>query len=137
MLRRYLSTAFDRHTATKSVNTTGLFHYPSLTSPSALLHISTQTLLRATTLVDHICSATTPLQISHTIKRLDLLSDLLCSVSDSAELIRCVHPDEDYVDAASEVSSVLNTYLSQLNTHQGLYSVRSRFNDRHCRRLLS
>ncbi len=77
----------------------------------------------ATKLVELVCSAETESEIAMTIKRVDTISDILCSVLDTAEFIRNVHPSEDYVDIANKVSISLHSFFSQLNTHVGLYQV--------------
>ncbi|TPX60897.1 hypothetical protein PhCBS80983_g01423 [Powellomyces hirtus] len=59
--------------------------------------------------------------MAKTVKRLDRLSDILCSVVDSAELIRNVHPDKKFVDAANDAHMALSSIINQLNTHQELY----------------
>lgn len=55
------------------------------------------------------------------VKRVDMISELLCSILDASELIRNVHPDEEWVNAASNAYVILHNYLNQLNTNQELY----------------
>ncbi|KAJ3290651.1 Mitochondrial intermediate peptidase [Borealophlyctis nickersoniae] len=64
-----------------------------------------------------------------TVKRLDRISDVLCSVLDMTELIRNVHPDKQFRRAADEAFAKLSTFLNQLNTHQGLYQALKRVLD--------
>ncbi|ORX47817.1 zincin [Piromyces finnis] len=55
------------------------------------------------------------------VKRLDRLSDKLCSMIDTFELLRNVHPNPEYIDAANEAYEILNNYFGQLNTNYNLY----------------
>ncbi|KAI3633160.1 hypothetical protein MIR68_008698 [Amoeboaphelidium protococcarum] len=53
---------------------------------------------------------------------MDLLSDMICSIIDPAELIRNVHPDPDWTQAADQCYNILGALINDLNTHQGLYN---------------
>lgn len=55
------------------------------------------------------------------MKRLDRLSDLLCSVVDTAELVRHVHPEPSWVEASNEAHALMSNYLNTLNTNTELY----------------
>eukprot|EP00833_Pecoramyces_ruminatium_P008898 jgi/Orpsp1_1/1182930/evm.model.c7180000083191.1 len=55
------------------------------------------------------------------VKRLDRLSDKLCSMIDTFELLRNVHPSPQYIDAANKAYEILNNYFNQLNTNYNLY----------------
>ncbi|KAG4090217.1 Metalloproteases [Neocallimastix lanati (nom. inval.)] len=55
------------------------------------------------------------------VKRLDRLSDKLCSMIDTFELLRNVHPNPQYINAANEAYEILNNYFNQLNTNYNLY----------------
>ena len=57
------------------------------------------------------------------VKRLDRLSDKLCSMIDTFELLRNVHPNPQYINAANEAYEILNNYFNQLNTNYNLYQV--------------
>ncbi|KAJ3087388.1 Mitochondrial intermediate peptidase [Quaeritorhiza haematococci] len=61
-----------------------------------------------------------------TVKRLDKLSDILCSVVDTAELVRNVHPEAGWVEGANRAHAVLSNFLNRLNTHSGLYEALKR-----------
>lgn len=61
------------------------------------------------------------------VKNLDRLSDLLCGVIDLCEVLRNVHPGEDWRDGVDEAYGVLYEFMNELNTHVGLYEVRSSF----------
>lgn len=58
-----------------------------------------------------------------TPKLLDRLSDVLCLAMDMAELVRNVHPSEEWVRESEGVYEVLGRYMNGLNTHVGLYEV--------------
>ncbi|KAI8902713.1 hypothetical protein BC833DRAFT_228301 [Globomyces pollinis-pini] len=104
-----------------SIKNTGLFGYDGLDKPQGLIKAAAACIQQATFIVEQVCNADSPDELRKTIKRTDTISDILCSVLDSAEFIRNVHPDSQFVDAANTVSQALNTFLSQLNTHQGLF----------------
>lgn len=50
---------------------------------------------------------------------------MLCGVIDLAELVRNAHPDPAWVESAEEVYAHLCEFMNVLNTHVGLYDVRS------------
>ncbi|CAE7179171.1 unnamed protein product [Rhizoctonia solani] len=51
----------------------------------------------------------------------DRLSDILCSVIDTAEFVRNSHPDPGWVAAANDAYEYLCSWMNELNTHVGLY----------------
>lgn len=57
------------------------------------------------------------------IKMTDMLSDRLCAIVDTAEVIRHVHPEREWVEAAESAYELLNSFISTLNTHRGLFQV--------------
>ncbi|SCZ94769.1 BZ3500_MvSof-1268-A1-R1_Chr12-1g03646 [Microbotryum saponariae] len=118
---------------TYSSNPTGLFLQPVLTTPSSFPVLAHRTTLRAQILVQRICDPSTYAQTTvqdlaqaeHAflamVKDLDRLSDLLCGVIDLAELVRNVHPQEEWRSEANEAYEGLYAYMNELNTHVGLY----------------
>ena len=103
---------------------TGLFGYTSLQHPTDLVTSAQETLRQAKALVDLVCrTINDEKELRKVVKRLDRLSDLICSVVDGAEVVKNVHPDSRWVAAAKEAHLVLSDYLNQLNTHTGLYKV--------------
>ncbi|KAI8806896.1 hypothetical protein BJ742DRAFT_814746 [Cladochytrium replicatum] len=106
-----------------AVRPTGLFGYNDLVSPKALYTAAQIRLRQAQALVDAIIDekSNSTEEIRRTVKRLDVLSDWLCSVVDMCELLRSVHPDPYYMLAATEILGDLTNYLNQLNTHRGLF----------------
>ncbi len=70
-----------------------------------------------------VCGASTPDERRKAVKRLDLLSDLVCSVVDAAQLIMAVHPDPKVAKDAAKSHALLSNFLSQLNTNTPLYLV--------------
>ncbi|KAJ3399150.1 Mitochondrial intermediate peptidase [Chytriomyces hyalinus] len=62
------------------------------------------------------------LPLTTAVKRLDALSDSLCSVLDATELVQNVHPDPEVVEDAKAGNALLTSFMNQLNTHQGLYN---------------
>lgn len=111
---------------------TGLFGQPALTTPESFLHVARRTTLRAKFIVARICAERTPpasieeaeLAFLAMVKNLDRLSDLLCGIIDLAEMVRNVHPDEDWNEGANEAYEEMLGYMNELNTHVGLYEVR-------------
>jgi intermediate peptidase len=133
-MKRFVSTltaAFDhlnnspkstKHTGLLKLNI-GLFGYAGLNRPDALIDAANSCIEQASMIVNQVCSAETDQEVYKTVKRVDTVSDILCSVLDATELIRNVHPDIQYVEAANKSCTILHTFLNQLNTHQGLYRV--------------
>jgi len=62
------------------------------------------------------------------VKRLDRLSDKLCSMIDTFELLRNVHPNPEFINAANEAYEILNNYFGQLNTNYHLYKIYKNLN---------
>lgn len=118
--------------ASPGVAPVGLFAQPSLTSPASFPALARRTTLRAKFIVARICKPTkapasleaAELAFLAMVKNLDRLSDLLCGVIDLAELVRNVHPEEDWNEGANEAYEELCAYMNELNTHVGLYEVR-------------
>ncbi|KAJ8324572.1 Mitochondrial intermediate peptidase [Batrachochytrium dendrobatidis] len=108
----------------------GLFGYLGLHHPAGFVSAAKNAVQRAQGIVDKVCAATTDDELKKTTKRLDTLSDILCCVVDTAEVIRNVHPDKEFVNAANQAHSILSNYLNQLNTHQGLYKTLKQTLDR-------
>lgn len=110
---------------------TGLFLQPSLISPSDFPSLALRTTLRAQLIVNRICTPqpapesleAAELAFLSMVKNLDRLSDLLCGVIDLAELVRNVHPNEEWNDGANEAYEELCGFMNQLNTNVGLYEV--------------
>lgn len=133
-----LRQAFDRYRSVtpdlSGPKTVGLFAYPQLSDPAALVSVAHSTGLRARLLVERICAEHRDPQgdprdlFLRIVRQFDLLSDMLCRVIDLAEAVRSVHPDERWTNAASAAHEALCRYMNTLNTHVGLYQVRVRFN---------
>ncbi|TPX49054.1 hypothetical protein SeMB42_g02758 [Synchytrium endobioticum] len=103
---------------------TGLFGYTSLQHPNDLVEAARETLNQAQQVVHQVCCTSgDEHHLRRIVKRLDRLSDLICSVVDGAEVVKNLHPDTRWVAAAKEAHLVLCDYLNQLNTHTGLYKV--------------
>ncbi|KAJ3324950.1 Mitochondrial intermediate peptidase [Boothiomyces sp. JEL0866] len=105
-----------------SLKPTGLFGYKGLDQPDGLLKAAEACVKQAIAITTDICNAQTQAELEKTVKRIDTISDVLCTVLDCSELIQNVHSDEEFAKAAGDVSTLLNSFLNQLNTHQGLYS---------------
>ncbi|KZT02448.1 mitochondrial intermediate peptidase [Laetiporus sulphureus 93-53] len=107
-----------------ALNFTGLFNYPSLSTPLAFNALADSTLRRAQLLTERVLRAreSRP-ELFKVVKNLDRLSDLLCGVIDLAELLRNAHPDRAWVRCADEVYEKLCEFMNILNTHVGLHEV--------------
>ena len=103
------------------ISSTGLFGYPTLSSPQGLAQATQLAIAKSNEIVRKVCEASEPQEWIKTVKRLDQLSDLLCSVVDAAQLLRSVHPDEQFSQSADESYYTISNYLNQLNTHLPLY----------------
>jgi Zn-dependent oligopeptidase len=57
------------------------------------------------------------------VKCMDTLSDMLCSVMDTAEVVRNVHPSRAWIQATNEVYQTLGSFIHQLNTDTRLLKV--------------
>lgn len=134
-LRQLFDTRDFHSPRSTAITPTGLFSQPSLTTPAAFPALARRTILRARVLVERICTpGVTPDSLQGAeraflamVKNLDRLSDLLCGVIDLAELVRNVHPDEEWNEGANEAYEELCGYMNVLNTHVGLYQVRPSF----------
>jgi hypothetical protein len=116
---------FDRPTNTNSPSArpTGLFDYP-LGPALSLRPLTERTLIHAQAIVDRICNSPgDPTESRRVVKNLDRLSDLLCGVIDMCELVRSVHPDQQWVDECDLVYERLSSFMNELNTHTGMYEV--------------
>ncbi|TIA89561.1 hypothetical protein E3P99_02036 [Wallemia hederae] len=118
--------AFDNPSNPQPVAPTrsgGLFTFPQLTSPESFTPISDRTIAYSSALVDRIVNAPSNgvAEMRKVVKNLDRLSDGLCRVIDLAELVRNVHPDGRWVEAADSTYDRLCEYMNELNTHVGLY----------------
>ncbi|KAI8911736.1 hypothetical protein EDD86DRAFT_188665 [Gorgonomyces haynaldii] len=109
-----LAKVLDLKVIPRSHRLTGLFGYNRLKQPSDLHQITLELLQKAQIQLKHLQP--------NTIKKVDTLSDMLCSVLDACELLRNVHPDQEWVDQANQSYSILHDYLNQLNTNQDIYN---------------
>ncbi|OZJ05079.1 hypothetical protein BZG36_02087 [Bifiguratus adelaidae] len=104
----------------------GLLLFPDLVGASGFERAATKALNRAHLIVERIAKApSNPSEMRKVIKNLDRLSDVLCSVIDTAEFIRNAHPDEEIVMAANEAYERLCSYMNTLNTDVRLHQVLS------------
>ncbi|KAJ2461442.1 Mitochondrial intermediate peptidase [Coemansia sp. RSA 2424] len=100
---------------------TGLLMEARFVSPKLLCKSGQEAVAEAEALVQKVLTAEAPEERRKVIKCLDQLSDSLCRVMDVAELVRQVHPDSSWQNAADEVYASMFSYMNQLNTHVGLY----------------
>ncbi|VFQ77549.1 unnamed protein product [Cuscuta campestris] len=100
------------------INDTGLYGYSHLKTAKGFQRFAEDAIERSTELLNHISSMPSAPEI---IRKLDEISDTVCSVIDAAELCRHTHPDREFVEEASRASSRLNNFLHYLNSNQSIY----------------
>ncbi|KAI8593887.1 hypothetical protein BDZ88DRAFT_401864 [Geranomyces variabilis] len=103
---------------------TGLCGLPVLDRPDGFIRAANAAIDEVRTIISKVCQAVeldNVVEMRKTVKRLDRLSDILCLVVDSAELVRNVHPDARFAKAANDAHAALSSVINQLNTHQELY----------------
>ncbi|ORZ37081.1 hypothetical protein BCR44DRAFT_37978, partial [Catenaria anguillulae PL171] len=123
--RRHLASSPVAPSSTK----TGLLGDPSMTSPKTLIASARSTIAQAHKLVSNLISRSEhsrQLSLDETrtlIDDFDALSNYLCMLADTAELLRNVHPDPHWSAAADTVYADLSSLLHVLNADQRLYRV--------------
>ncbi|TYJ51853.1 mitochondrial intermediate peptidase 1 [Cryptococcus floricola] len=108
----------------KDTSTSTLFNLPPLSSSRSLRPLTERTMIHSAALVDRICSAPNDpsgRELRLVVKNLDRLSDVLCGVIDMCELVRNVHPDEQWVQETEKTYEVLCSFMNELNTNVDLY----------------
>lgn len=100
---------------------TGLFGYDSLRGPDELTKAAYDCIRQASQLVE-LVGKDEPNSSHLVVKRIDRLSDVLCTVLDACELLRNIHPDPKWIEAAESSFALLHNYLNKLNTNDALYS---------------
>ena len=98
----------------------GLFQNHHLTDPSGFLRYAQVTRARARSIVDEVLSASSTEEYIALPRRLDLLSDTLCRILDTADFVRATHPDVQFQRAATQAYAYLFEYMNVLNTTPGL-----------------
>lgn len=94
-----------------------------ITSPESFGGIAQCTVMRANYILGRILRAETDDERLRIVKDTDRLGDLICRTIDLAELVRHVHPDRAWVQAANEIYDVLLEYMNSLNTNPELSQV--------------
>jgi intermediate peptidase len=118
---RSLST--PQYTADASNNKPGLFTIPGLIHPVDFLRLAKDAILATDNLRESISlqQVTTKCQAVEVLYRLDQISKTVCNVIDAAELCRSAHASAEWRDYAQRAFSVLQEYISTLNTDVRLY----------------
>lgn len=129
-----LRSVFDEpfsHASSSSLSLapTGLFGNSWLQRPENFISLANVTILKARAIVGRITNAPNagPDEMRMVVKNFDRLSDVLCGVIDTAELVRHAHPDPEWAEAANEAYEILCSYMNVLNTHPALYNVCSSY----------
>lgn len=117
----------SRSRLASSVSPEGLFLYPNLKTPETFLDSVNAAIARGHLLVERIAHAPEQQdggqEMRKVIKLFDRLSDVLCKVIDAAEVVRCLHPDPAWRQAAETVYEELFSWMNTLNTDPRLYEV--------------
>jgi intermediate peptidase len=117
----------SRSRLASSASPEGLFLYPNLKTPETFLDSVNAAIARGHLLVERIAHAPEQqdggLEMRKVIKLFDRLSDVLCKVIDAAEVVRCLHPDPAWRQAAETVYEELFSWMNTLNTDPRLYEV--------------
>ncbi|CAG8718689.1 1245_t:CDS:2, partial [Dentiscutata erythropus] len=122
--RTFTKLEFDTPLSTRKF--TGLFRNPELTSPQGFQKEAEKAVRRVKLLINRITNANTDEELRKVVKNLDRLSDILCSVIDTAEFVRTVHPDQKFSQEANRVYEYLCSFMNSLNTNRELYQVLKR-----------
>ncbi|KAJ9067685.1 Mitochondrial intermediate peptidase [Entomophthora muscae] len=99
----------------------GLLQRSEMVSPEGFQPWVNAVLKQANLLVQKICRVESDMDAFYIVKRLDRLSDLLCSVIDFAEFVRSNHPSKRYAAHANQAYLQMASYMNQLNTTPQLY----------------
>ncbi|KAF9584038.1 Mitochondrial intermediate peptidase, partial [Lunasporangiospora selenospora] len=94
------SVSRSSHASASSVD--GLFLYTTMRTPDTFIDSVNAAIARGHLLVERIASAPQrgDQEMRMVIKLFDRLSDVLCKVIDAAEVVRCLHPDVSWRQAA-------------------------------------
>ena len=99
----------------------GLFGNKYLRTPEGLEKFTDISIDRAKRLVERVVSDKSPESRRLLVKNLDSISDILCSVIDLAEVVRTLHPDTKFNNAANLAHSRMFTFMNMLNTNVELF----------------
>ena len=89
-----------------------------LKSPSVLPMLVEPTVEKCTQLLENLKAAKTPAE-KHDL--LDSTSNVLCLLLEPCEMVRQVHPDDNYKNAAMDAFSRGNQFLCETNSRRDLY----------------
>ncbi|UOH81518.1 mitochondrial intermediate peptidase 2 [Cryptococcus neoformans] len=105
----------------RSGHVKGLFLYDPLTEADSLRRLTDRTLIQASAIVQRIVVAPqdpTGRELRLVVKNLDRLSDILCGVIDMCELVRNVHPHQDWGLYESLAKAIAHPFNNPLTTSE-------------------
>lgn len=94
----------------------GLLQNLHLTEPKGFVKYAQLTVARCQKIVEFVLSASSAEDYIALPRKLDLLSDSLCRVLDTADFVRATHPDVRFQDSATQAYTYLFQYMNVLNT---------------------
>ncbi|OMH83770.1 Mitochondrial intermediate peptidase 1 [Zancudomyces culisetae] len=106
----------------KTAKKTGLFGDPRFGSPKEFEAAAKTSIKISEALVNRIMQADSNDDKAKIVKLLDQISDNLCQIMDSAEVIRQISEDYVWIQKAEEVYAFMLEYMNVLNTHYGIYT---------------
>lgn len=106
----------------QSSASSGLFGMTNLSAPDDFLNSAGKTVYQCEKLVDMIKNAKEDQDLRRIVKRMDMISDSICLIVDTAELIRNVHPDKRWIHACEQTYMILGRFINELNTNRTLFS---------------
>lgn len=95
-----------------------LYGVPGLATPGCFPRLAAEAVTRSSALVSALQAG--PFGES-TVRGLDEVSDVVCSVVDAAELCRQTHPSREWAAAAEAAALALHRHVAELNADAGLY----------------
>jgi len=110
----------DKFTGKGAPHANGLFGLRDMQQPADFLRATKNAIRLATVLLQSIVErrSTSPVEA---VRSIDMVSDLICRVCDSAELCRQTHVDPTWRKAAESVYEEANAFIFALNANRELY----------------
>lgn len=105
----------------------GLFGQPELQQPSDFQAVAERAIERCNALAVEVVTDPKPGLVA--LRKMDLISDVICGAADAVELCRQVHIDNRWRTAAEAAHGQIGHYISQLNANVALYEALVRISE--------